>query len=670
MSDILTRLAERARGSSSCLVQRVRYRFEPAADHAEAWPESGGLETGAPAPGPEAASEAGRSAIAGPIEADQPVAGTPDVQVAQQAVAARPGPRTSATGLGAAMAHAAAGAAVQRVADPAPGGAEPSLAVVQRRAVSSAPVANSARQADGVEPASAVPRSAGAPSAGRPPAAAGEVATSRAAQALPAAEPDRAAISEVVEASGTAQPGKRDGAVLRAAAVDAPDMDGPTRQTATLAEEAGQPLAPPAADSVVETSSPRPHPEHDQVVRTRRDRGANASGVTAASVAQADPEQPNLAVPPPGDGAEARLVADNVAETDGPTPNSVHEPAARRRRDRGATPLETTAASVAQTDAAQPSRVLAATEDEPGDRSPVREALARDSREVLHTGTPREDDRADNPADQAAPPVRERPSKLDRAPRSPEGSHEDAEGKAALAAGQRSAHEPQNSAREAVVDVGHASEPVQSSRRAAAAARSRSSRSAAGSPSLLASESNSRGSPPSAAPMPHTHTIDRTEPRPGSEPMTSARTPAPDAPAAPRASPQSSAADSRRGELSRTSPERPDVSSARDRSPDRRFPSAPVRPAPEIVEGSAAARSIAPLSAIEPPSRSRALAPLDAVVAPRRMREAAPERPASASGDIRIDIGRIQIELPRQRTRRARPEPPPLKAKPRGGPDA
>jgi hypothetical protein len=44
---------------------------------------------------------------------------------------------------------------------------------------------------------------------------------------------------------------------------------------------------------------------------------------------------------------------------------------------------------------------------------------------------------------------------------------------------------------------------------------------------------------------------------------------------------------------------------------------------------------------------------------------------ASRSGDaIQIEIGRIQIELPSPPAApAARPEPPPLKTRPRGGPD-
>lgn len=52
----------------------------------------------------------------------------------------------------------------------------------------------------------------------------------------------------------------------------------------------------------------------------------------------------------------------------------------------------------------------------------------------------------------------------------------------------------------------------------------------------------------------------------------------------------------------------------------------------------------------------------DAVLAP-------PQMPQSASNEIHIEIGRIQIELPRARRQRSRPEPPPLQGKPRGGPN-
>jgi hypothetical protein len=53
------------------------------------------------------------------------------------------------------------------------------------------------------------------------------------------------------------------------------------------------------------------------------------------------------------------------------------------------------------------------------------------------------------------------------------------------------------------------------------------------------------------------------------------------------------------------------------------------------------------------------------------MARSSPPSPSQpASGDIRIDIGRIQIDLPRGRPQaRPRPAPPPLQGKPRGGPD-
>ncbi|MGK6319610.1 hypothetical protein [Sphingomonas sp. DT-204] len=48
---------------------------------------------------------------------------------------------------------------------------------------------------------------------------------------------------------------------------------------------------------------------------------------------------------------------------------------------------------------------------------------------------------------------------------------------------------------------------------------------------------------------------------------------------------------------------------------------------------------------------------------------APPQMPPPVSKEIHIEIGRIQIELPRVRRQRSRPEPPPLQGKPRGGPD-
>jgi hypothetical protein len=45
------------------------------------------------------------------------------------------------------------------------------------------------------------------------------------------------------------------------------------------------------------------------------------------------------------------------------------------------------------------------------------------------------------------------------------------------------------------------------------------------------------------------------------------------------------------------------------------------------------------------------------------------QRPAAATNEIHLDIGNIQIALPRARPRPARSEPPPLKGKPRIGPD-
>ncbi|HEY4940846.1 MAG TPA: hypothetical protein VII56_05415 [Rhizomicrobium sp.] len=52
----------------------------------------------------------------------------------------------------------------------------------------------------------------------------------------------------------------------------------------------------------------------------------------------------------------------------------------------------------------------------------------------------------------------------------------------------------------------------------------------------------------------------------------------------------------------------------------------------------------------------------------RRWRAAEAAPPAGAQ-EIHIDIGNIQIQMPRARPRRARPEPPPLQGKPRRGPD-
>lgn len=53
----------------------------------------------------------------------------------------------------------------------------------------------------------------------------------------------------------------------------------------------------------------------------------------------------------------------------------------------------------------------------------------------------------------------------------------------------------------------------------------------------------------------------------------------------------------------------------------------------------------------------------------RRYGAQAAAKTAAAANEIHIDIGRIQIELPRAQAPRARPEPPALQGKPRGGPD-
>lgn len=71
-----------------------------------------------------------------------------------------------------------------------------------------------------------------------------------------------------------------------------------------------------------------------------------------------------------------------------------------------------------------------------------------------------------------------------------------------------------------------------------------------------------------------------------------------------------------------------------------------------------------------PSPRAVAARPLAAEVAAPPSRDRAPQRAAPPPGDIRVDIGRIQIDLPRTPTPRARPQPPPLKTRPRGGPDA
>lgn|GEM_PF-5099489 len=64
-----------------------------------------------------------------------------------------------------------------------------------------------------------------------------------------------------------------------------------------------------------------------------------------------------------------------------------------------------------------------------------------------------------------------------------------------------------------------------------------------------------------------------------------------------------------------------------------------------------------------------ALQALDAEGAAPGSRQASRRSPAPA-GELRIDIGRIDIEIPRSRSSARRPQPPPLKTRTRGGPDA
>jgi hypothetical protein len=85
-----------------------------------------------------------------------------------------------------------------------------------------------------------------------------------------------------------------------------------------------------------------------------------------------------------------------------------------------------------------------------------------------------------------------------------------------------------------------------------------------------------------------------------------------------------------------------------------------------------------PLPTGSPPDLASVAAALPVPVGPReallrgearpRDREAA-KGPTVVRNDVRIDIGRIDIALPRARPRRTRAEPPPLKGKRRGGPE-
>ncbi|MCH7863065.1 hypothetical protein [Sphingomonas sp. VL_57B] len=113
---------------------------------------------------------------------------------------------------------------------------------------------------------------------------------------------------------------------------------------------------------------------------------------------------------------------------------------------------------------------------------------------------------------------------------------------------------------------------------------------------------------------------------------------------------------------------------AQDRGTRREGRSAPERREAETALPTTETRHVlAPARVHDGPAvppRAATTRSVAAEVVPSPRPERRPPPPAQASGDIRIDIGRITIDLPRPRTPPARPQPPPLKAKPRGGPDA
>jgi hypothetical protein len=100
-------------------------------------------------------------------------------------------------------------------------------------------------------------------------------------------------------------------------------------------------------------------------------------------------------------------------------------------------------------------------------------------------------------------------------------------------------------------------------------------------------------------------------------------------------------------------------------SPGRQAARLPSSLSERMVSGAVPSRLAAPRFS----SESNALPAQSVSGASRRRATESPATPTSP--EIHIDIGRIQIELPRSppQARRPRPQPPPLQGKPRGGPD-
>lgn len=631
MSDMLARLAARAQESPVVLGRRIGYRFGPAADHQEAWPgeeawlgEQRIMRTGEPAAATQAdggevpAGPAAPRARASATEAPLPAPRTGGSDAAGATLQAEPAPpanrpRTSTAGLDAAMRE---GATAMRAMTPATGATPPP------------PIA----------PEQMVPLAG--PSAGSPSADAG----AQAARALP-----------------TPLAGARSGPVL--APVVQRKVATAVTPPATGAAEVARVAAPSGAASIA-NAEPRP-----------RARGSEA-GLPAAAIPHA-----------PGNAFEARGADEASAASAGGTgasPPSGEPPASSARRAPAgprrsiASPLAKPSVAARKAEGMEP----AASVDPPSlpGHAPL-DAVARTISEPMasafaHASMPAA---SGAPAAMAAHLTPSAPTTSPAEDTPPAAPTPAPASPAAPSARQRAAlsqhaapetapapptHSPASEAPGAITPR----RPARPANGMPAGAQPREPASVA-QRSAKADKGIAAGSrapaPPTAAPV-ALASPDELQTFPGNVPKPAIRAVPESAPP-----PLAAAASPIRGRQARDRETggRHDAQSTPRGGPSTLEPGeAGIRP-PSFETPRRPDRTPAgDLPAT--PARAPATRSVAAEVMPPPQPGRRPPLPAPPSGDIRIDIGRIAIDLPRPRSAPARPQPPPLKAKPRGGPNA
>lgn len=738
MSDILSRLAERAQGSPVCLAHRVRYRFAPLDPNLEGWPEAGGGD-----------------ALAGPLEA---AAG--DEPAAQRGLdrTAAPAPEAAVPSQTGRHTSGSSAAPPEPLSEPL---TEPPVALeasASRRA-SSAPI-----RVRGKPPAGAMPppESDGFAAAAPPPSAptVRSPVVQRVARAATSREAAEPAVDSGKLSAGAMPRPKIDGGAAAAPPPLPPAARSPaaqrvakarmSRETTSSPVEGEKPstgaTSPPQVDSGAAAIPPRLAPTARSPVAQRVAK-AGVSPETAASPVESErlsagatslPQiEGGTAAAPPSTAPTARSpVAQGVAKA-GVSREAAASPVGSEKRSAGATSRPQIEGGAA---AAPPSAA-------PTARSPVTQRVAKagmsretssspDGSEKFSPPEIRGGDAAASPPSSPAtrPPVAQRVAKPATS-REMAASPVDAGEPGPAAAPARGRPEAQRKSPIAALPGGRPSITM-----VRIGAEQRTTPAAIGASSSAPVETG-RHQEKSAAAQPmrrlHAGTSPQTMPR-AATPDGSMRAPVAQLRADPALAPTATATAARAGPVHQVgafaptpaaAPASPAERSNRssigrtDRSfaPPQRIRSRPARleagtpPTPGTVEVLSPRRPVVPDQAADrpasprtdaeqpdptarlavrqlpppsermlghpAPSRLAALRPvaesddpaLQSVSGSRRGR--APESqpaPAPVAPEIRIDIGRIQIELPRAPTHRAprpRPEPPPLQGKPRGGPE-